>query len=280
MPEIDPGAVRAHLDRITASRIFADSDRLRRFLRFTVESKLNAQHERVKEYVLGREVFDRADDYDPRIDPIVRVEARRLRAKLEEYYSGPGRDEKIRLEYQRGSYLPTFSRASRSSLGSVLAGKQRLAAIAVAIIIIAGASIALFAWRAPAQNIVAVVPARWIEPNPGDLDAADTPLAEAVDSELANRRIAPVLAWPLILQYQNQRKPLLQLAAEMGARKMLIVVVRREALSKRITVFLIDRDTGQKLRASTYVRRDISSVASQQGLARQIAGDLAKALQT
>src|SRR5438270_13404128 len=111
MTEIEPHAVRAHVDRIAASRMFAESDRLRRFLRFTVESKLNAQDERVKEYILGREVFDRKDDYDPRIDPIVRVEARRLRSKLEEarrlrskleeYYSGPGREEKIRLEYQR-----------------------------------------------------------------------------------------------------------------------------------------------------------------------------------
>src|SRR5438270_10205665 len=114
MTEIEPHAVRAHVDRIAASRMFAESDRLRRFLRFTVESKLNAQEERVKEYILGREVFDRKDDYDPRIDPIVRVEARRLRSKLEEYYSGPGREEKIRLEYQRGSYLPVFSQVGRT----------------------------------------------------------------------------------------------------------------------------------------------------------------------
>jgi len=255
--------------------------RLRRFLRFTVESKLNAQHDRVKEYVLGREVFDRADDYDPRIDPIVRVEARRLRAKLQEYYSGPGRDEKIRLEYQRGNYLPIFSRASKSSPWPLLAGK-RLSAIAAVVgaLILAGAAVAWLALRSPGRNLVAVVPARWIEPNPGDLDAADTGLAEAVDSELANRQIAPVLAWPIILQYQNQRKPLLQLAGEMGAGKMLIVVVRREAPSKRITVFLLDSFTGQKMRASTYLRSDISTPASQRALARQIAADLMKALQT
>src|SRR5439155_24075392 len=111
--EVQPQEVRAHLDRVMASKIFAESDRLRRFLRFTVESRLSAQDERVKEYVLGREVFDRNADYDPRLDPIVRVEARRLRAKLGEYYSGPGREEPIRFEYARGSYLPAFHRAHK-----------------------------------------------------------------------------------------------------------------------------------------------------------------------
>lgn len=280
MTEIEPQAVRAHLDRITASRMFADSERLRRFLRFTVESKLNAQDDRVKEYILGREVFDRKDDYDPRIDPIVRVEARRLRSKLEEYYSGPGREEKIRLEYPRGSYLPVFSQTRKNSPWAVAAKPKTLAVIVVAVII-AGALLAFFASRAgPGSAMVAVVPARWIEPNPGDLDAADTGLAEALDSEFANRGIARVLAWPVTLQYQNRRKPLLQLAKEMGVGKMLVVVVRREPPMRRITIFLIDRATGQKLRAGNYVWYDVSTLASKQALAKQIATDLAPALQT
>ena len=52
----------------------------------------------------------RIDGYDPRLDPIVRVEARRLRSKLEEYYSGPGHAEQIRIEYPKGGYLPVFTR--------------------------------------------------------------------------------------------------------------------------------------------------------------------------
>src|ERR1700674_3896669 len=91
--------IRTLLAKITASEVFIGSERLCRFLRFTVEAKLTDQDRLVKEYVLGREVFDRTGDYDPRLDPIVRVEARRLRSKLAQYYAGPGRADSIRLAY-------------------------------------------------------------------------------------------------------------------------------------------------------------------------------------
>ena len=279
MAEIEPQAIRAHLDRITASRIFADSDRLRRFLRFTVESKLTAQHERVKEYILGREVFDRADDYDPRIDPIVRVEARRLRSKLEEYYNGPGRSEKIRLEYHRGSYLPTFSRPAATLWPSVLTQRTVLLAVAAAAILI-GAAVLLLALRRPNPAVVAVVPAGWLEGDRNDLDSSDSGLAEALDAELANRHIARVLAWPVLQDHRNPRKPLLQFASEVDAGKVVLVVVRSEPPSKRVNIFLVDRLSGQKLFAHVYSPRELSSVQSQQALARQIATDLAKPLQS
>ena len=61
-----------------------------RFLRLTVERALAGQSDELKEYLIGVEVFDRKQSYDPRVDPIVRVEARRLRAKLKAYYEGDG----------------------------------------------------------------------------------------------------------------------------------------------------------------------------------------------
>ncbi len=106
-----PPEVRAHIERIANSAPFAESERLRRFLRFTVEAKLRGEHDRLKEYVLGREVFDRKDGYDPRLDPIVRVEARRLRSRLSDYYSGPGRAESIRIDYPKGTTFPFLQRA-------------------------------------------------------------------------------------------------------------------------------------------------------------------------
>lgn len=278
MADIEPQEVREHLEKIAASKGFAESERLRRFLRFTVESKLGRQHERVKEYVLGREVFDRQDDYDPRVDPIVRVEARRLRSKLDEYYSGPGRAEPIRIEYAKGSYLPVFQRVQPAwKNGRVLAAaKFVLAGAAVAAIVIA-AVVAAGALRQP-QPMLAVIPARWIEPNPGDLNASDVSLAEAVDAELANRGKARVLAWPLIVQHQHDRKPLQELASALGAGKIVLIIVRDVPSSKRVTAFLMDAQTGQKLRAADYFTRNISTYDAQHALAGQIASDLAKLL--
>jgi serine/threonine-protein kinase len=54
------------------------------------------------------EVFDRTSKYDPNVDAIVRVEARRLRAKLKEYYNGPGRNDPVLIELRPGSYVPLF----------------------------------------------------------------------------------------------------------------------------------------------------------------------------
>jgi serine/threonine-protein kinase len=79
-----------------------------RFLRFAVEHTLAGTVDDIKEYLVGVEVFDRGADYDPRVDPIVRVEARRLRAKLEAYYASAGKDDAVRIEFPKGAYAATF----------------------------------------------------------------------------------------------------------------------------------------------------------------------------
>jgi tetratricopeptide (TPR) repeat protein len=60
--------------------------------------------------VVGIEVFDRGADFDPRQDPIVRIDARRLRSRLAEYYDGEGRNDAILISFEPGSYVPRFSR--------------------------------------------------------------------------------------------------------------------------------------------------------------------------
>src|SRR5690348_2827400 len=83
-------SVEDQLNRILSSKLFAQSARMSRFLRFTVEHTLAGKADELKEYLIGVEVFDRSPSYDPRVDPIVRVEARRLRSKLQSYYQMEG----------------------------------------------------------------------------------------------------------------------------------------------------------------------------------------------
>ena len=96
------------IQRIQASRLFSRSERLCRFLHFAANHALSGNGQRLKEYLVGVEVFDRGPAYDPRIDPIVRVEARRLRAKLKAYYASTGRDDQLRIEFPKGTYSPVF----------------------------------------------------------------------------------------------------------------------------------------------------------------------------
>ena len=88
--------------------MFIQSDRLSRFLRFTVEATLAGEADTLKEYLIGTEVYDRKPPYHPGADSIVRSEARRLRNKLREYYESVGKDDSVLIDYRPGSYVPTF----------------------------------------------------------------------------------------------------------------------------------------------------------------------------
>src|SRR6266851_5269314 len=100
--------IRAELAKILASGIFVNSERLCRFLRVTVERALAGDSDQIKEYSLGRDVFDRNQGYDPRVDSIVRVEAGRLRAKLRQYYEEAGANDPVLIGFRKGSYVPIF----------------------------------------------------------------------------------------------------------------------------------------------------------------------------
>src|ERR1700689_2032069 len=102
--------VRAELDRLLESALFLQSDRLGRFLRFAIENTLAGTPELLKEYVIGVEVYDRKPPYHPSQDSIVRTEARRLRAKLKEYYESEGRENPVFIYFRPGTYVPLFRR--------------------------------------------------------------------------------------------------------------------------------------------------------------------------
>jgi hypothetical protein len=76
-----------------------------------VDEALAGRGSSLKESLVGMEVFERAPDYDPKIDPIVRVQARRLRAKLEQFYAAAPFDSPFRIELPKGSYVPQFNAA-------------------------------------------------------------------------------------------------------------------------------------------------------------------------
>src|SRR5205807_449678 len=94
----DPKAIREQLQRVLVSPVFLHSERLRRFLTHCVEAALSGRVEELKEYTVGIVAFDRPTHYNPAEDPIVRVEARRLRKKLEEYYQNSGASDPVVIQ--------------------------------------------------------------------------------------------------------------------------------------------------------------------------------------
>jgi serine/threonine-protein kinase len=104
---LNTAIVNQHLDQALSSPLFRKAERQSRFLRFVVDAALLSPDATIKEFDIGIAVYDRRADYDPRTDPIVRVEAARLRARLREYYEVTP-PERVRIDIPKGRYVPHF----------------------------------------------------------------------------------------------------------------------------------------------------------------------------
>jgi len=100
--------IRAALERMVASESFRTCPRLAAFLRFVIEATLRGESAHLKGYTIAVEALGRSGDFDPQQDPIVRVEAARLRRAIQHYYAGPGAKDLLVIDVPRGHYIPTF----------------------------------------------------------------------------------------------------------------------------------------------------------------------------
>ena len=118
------------LARVLASETFQQSDRLKRFLTFVVREALAGRQDDLKEYVIGVRVFRKEETFDPRTDPIVRVQARRLRAKLARYYRDEGQADALIIDLPKGGYAPLFRPRDagllRRGVGTILASRNTI----------------------------------------------------------------------------------------------------------------------------------------------------------
>ncbi|MGH9349907.1 MAG: hypothetical protein ACRD26_21865 [Vicinamibacterales bacterium] len=256
------GEIRAQLDRILASEPFAASDRLRRFLRYVVERTLAGEGDRLKEYVVGTEVFDRDDRYDPRVDSLVRVEAGRLRARLDEYYSRQGLADPVIIRVPRGSYAPVFEHrqvvpavpVSPESTGVKPDAPRVRRILHVALIGGAMLLIAIAAGRAvlrvpderSAPDItIAVLPfASYSTDEAVALLAAR--MTDGVTSELARLGTVGVVSHTSALQFAGVRRPLSEVARALNAGVVLEASLLLEGDCVRVDARLVDAGLDRK----------------------------------
>jgi hypothetical protein len=99
----------AQLERVVGSQAFHESESLRSFLSFIVNKLVAGEEDQIKEYTIAIDVFGRGSQFNPRIDSVVRVQAGRLRYKLQEYYSTEGKADTVLIELPKGHYKPVFS---------------------------------------------------------------------------------------------------------------------------------------------------------------------------
>lgn len=104
-----PDDIRNQLRRILEHPEFASPTQRRKLLLHVVEETLSGRAERLKGVSIAMSVFERNEDFDQRADPVVRVEARRLRQDLDSYYAGPGANDPMRISIPKGGYAPMFN---------------------------------------------------------------------------------------------------------------------------------------------------------------------------
>jgi hypothetical protein len=174
--EHDVDAVRRQLSRILASPGFCRNERLTRFIKFVVEQHLAGKGGEIKESVIAMEVFGRGADHDPKQDSIVRTEASRLRARLNEYYLGDGKNDALVIDLPKGGYAPVFRRAAIEPARAPLtaANNPPLRKQSWLLVALAGAAVVsgtLTWWwlqRSSAPISIAVLPLTNLTQNSGD----------------------------------------------------------------------------------------------------------------
>jgi TolB-like protein len=283
--------VRAELDRILASKGFANAGRVSKLLRYVVEKTLAGETDQLKEYAVGVEVFERDEKYDPRIDSIVRVEAGRLRTKLDEYYNGNGSTSTVRITLPRGRYSAVFESASarenstelrRDIAAPVLTkpeARRSWAAMALVIGLVCAIG-ALIVWvgrdRSSPPDLrptAAVLP---FEANMigGDNSNYSALITEAVTSELARLGTISVASYTSAMQFEGRRRPMSEIAAALNSAYVLEASVDDEASEILVVARIVDTKTDRKVWVSDYrgARDDV------RGIGARIALDMSTAI--
>lgn len=117
----EPENVREELSRVLASSFFKATPRRKKLLEYLVEELLAGRAHELKGYSIATLVFGRDDNFDPQTDPVVRLEARRLRHDLDGYYVSAGRDNPMRISIPKGQYTPVIERLNSSGNVSLTA---------------------------------------------------------------------------------------------------------------------------------------------------------------
>ncbi|MEX2304066.1 MAG: hypothetical protein WD733_24185, partial [Bryobacterales bacterium] len=282
--------IRSQVEKICASRGFVHSERLSRFLRYAVDHALLGESGQLKEYLLGVEVCDRRDSYDTRIDPIVRVEARRLRTRLAEYYEGEGLNDPILIEFAKGSYVPSFRRAAIRSEASSQprpAPPRRVYGTTVKLtagIVAALAIVAVFLVRtrgsAPEVSAPPPIPSIALLPvvNLSGSDA-DSYFAQGLSEELisafAKTPQIRVVAPSSLFEMKRMAAELQGGRDGLNVNSVLQCSIRKAGERVRLTAHLTRAGDGSSIWAETYEREVEDAFSAQE----QLAGDIVSAVQ-
>ncbi|QOY85532.1 hypothetical protein [Paludibaculum fermentans] len=253
-------SIRAELQRILASAAFSGSDRHRKFLSFVVDQALKGDTEKLNEFVLGFEVFNKNESFDPRIDSIVRVEARRLRERLKKYYQEEGQADPLIVTLRPRSFVPEFTqRNAPSPTSSQTAARwlqsRRIWIVALAALLLGAAGTAVFLslrprpFVPPSTASIIVLPFQTFAGAP-DPELGSS-LADAIISGLAGNPGLRVISRGSSIQFSESGGSRFERASSLGVDYIVEGSVRVTGARSSVSAKLTDVHTQSYLWADT-----------------------------
>jgi adenylate cyclase len=240
--------VQSCLAKMLETNVFAHAERQKRLLAYLVSQTLAGRSDRLKGYTIGIDVFDRSSDFDPSVEPIVRVETARLRAKLREYYADEGRRDPVRIGIPKGAYLVRICDSVDAPGGADASGKEE-------------------------KPSLAVLPFANMSDNPGQ-DYFVNGIVEDLTTDLSKLSGLVVVSRHSAFAYKGTGRSAGDIARELGVRYLVEGSVRRDSYRVRIAAHLIDSVSGAHLWADRY-DRDLKDIfAVQDEVARRIVKSL------
>ena len=253
-----PEAIWAQLERILQNAEFKASDKQRKFLSFVVDESLEGRASQLKGYTIAVAVYGRSESFDPQIDPIVRVEAGRLRRALAHYYLTGGKNDPVRIKILKGSYKPTFHGHPVSPSGAQTnAIEQEDCASAI-------------------EPSIAVMPLVNLTGD-GDQDYFADGLTEELTAELSRYQEFRVIASQSTMRFKGRNVGPKEIGGDLCVRFLLSGSVQKDSKSVKITVQLIDASNGAQIWGQSYKRNLTAAdlIELQEEIAQMVAGVIA-----
>src|SRR6266853_3730169 len=290
--EISVESIRAALDKILASPGFANADRLSRFIRYVVQETLDGQTDKLKESLLGIDVFGRKPTYDPRVDAVVRTEAVKLRARLRDYYESEGREDEVVIDLPKGGYIPAFrireklpepvatpaeevvEKPAPPDWRPVLAGALIVAVLAATIYFaMRGRGSSSADSRAVEPSSIAVLPFADLSPEKDQEYFCDGMTEEIIDalSKIGGIR---VVARTSTFSFKGKQQDIREIGKKLNVAAVLEGSVRKDGNRLRVTAQLNSVADGYHLWSETYERELKDVFAVQDEISRSIVDTL------
>ena len=231
LQEVPAESVRTQLERILSTQAFARSPRIQSFLRYVVEETVEGRAKYLKAYSIALNVFGRNEAFDPQSDPLVRVQALRLRRLLDHYYLTDGKGDVIAITLHRGSYVPSIC-------------KQR------PVLSVAATDSPAELWEEP---VIAVFPFNNLSGDSAQDYVADG-LSEEIITGLTRFEEIIVLSRHTSFQYKSQAVDIKDLGRKLSVGYILEGSIRKSGDTIRTTVQLLETEKETYLWAENYDR--------------------------